>query len=174
MLWKKPKRLVPKIMVQLHQYWLKLETAIAAVFYIGAASLLFADVVSRELFSQPIWGAVRSAVFLANGAALIGISIAVATGAHLRPNLLDNLFTGAAKERLIRAGYLLSAMVMFSGTVLGVQLVLGNREMGFTAPPLDFPIWIAQLALPYGFASAGLRYLLLTFHPEIAVKETIQ
>lgn len=157
-------------MNKLLKYWLGVETIVSMVLYMGAASLLFADVVARELFNQPIWGAVRSAVFMANGAALIGISIAVAKGTHLRPNIFDYLPPPHLRRSIKRIGFLLSSIVMLGCTYLAVVFVLENRDLGFTAPPLDFPIWIAQLALPYGLCSAGLRYLTLVINPEGVVE----
>lgn len=136
---------------------LTVETLVAGAFYTIAAAILFADVVSRELLSQSIWGGQRAAVLLANGAALIGISVAVALNCHIRPSVLDGVVPPSLLPAATRLGHLVSASVMFSGAYFGALLVLENKAMGFTTPPLDLEIWIPQLALPYGLASAGLR-----------------
>lgn len=146
---------------------LVVETLVAGVFYAIAAAILFADVVSRELFSSSIWGGQRIAVLLSNGSALIGIGVAVALNTHLRPSVLDHAIPSQFDPITVRLGNAVSASVLFAGAYFGALLVLENKAMGFTTPPLKLEIWIAQLALPYGLASAGLRYLIFTFNPSL-------
>ncbi|NRB16351.1 MAG: TRAP transporter small permease [Rhodobacteraceae bacterium] len=150
---------------------LTVETLVAGAFYTIAAAILFADVVSRELLSHSIWGGQRAAVLLANGAALIGISVAVGLNRHIRPSVLDGVVPQRLLPAATRLGHLVSASVMFSGAYFGALLVLENKAMGFTTPPLDLEIWIPQLALPYGLASAGLRYLIFAIQPGLQPKE---
>lgn len=150
---------------------LRFETIVAGAFYTIAAAILFADVISREVFSQSIWGGQRIAVLLANAAALIGIAVAVALHRHIRPSVLDNAVPKHMLPLVQRIGNLVSAAVMFSGAYFGTLLVLDNRMMGFTTPPLDLEIWIPQLALPYGLASAGLRYLIFASKPDLQPQE---
>jgi TRAP-type C4-dicarboxylate transport system permease small subunit len=150
---------------------LAVETLAAGAFYTIAAAILFADVISREIFSQSIWGGQRIAVLLANAAALIGIAVAVALHRHIRPSVLDNVVPDRLVPLVTRIGNLVSAAVMFCGAYFGALLVLDNREMGFTTPPLDLEIWIPQLALPYGLASAGLRFLIFAVQPELQPDE---
>lgn len=151
---------------------LQVETLVAGLFYALAASLLFADVIGREVFSQSIWGSQRSAVLLANGAALIGISVAVSLNRHIRPSLLDFAAPKTMVPGIKRVGSLISSVVMFSGAYFALLLVLGNKDMGFTTPPLKLEIWIPQLALPYGLASAGLKYFVFAFLPDLEPEES--
>ena len=146
---------------------LTVETLVAGAFYTIAAAILFADVISRELFSNSIWGGQRMAVLLANGSALIGIAVAVALNRHFRPSVLDRVIPQRFDMVTARTGHVIAALVMFAGAYFGALLVLENRAMGFTTPPLKLEIWIAQLALPYGFASAGLRYLFFAIDPAL-------
>ncbi|MEZ5479577.1 MAG: TRAP transporter small permease subunit [Thiolinea sp.] len=108
---------------------------------------------------------------MANGAALIGISVAIATGTHLRPRLLDHLVPERWSPTITRISFLVSALVM-AGVLSGHAAGAGKQGAGFYRATAVVPIWIAQLALPYGFASAALR---LTFgvHPELASKEVV-
>ena len=159
------------LMEQFLKNLLRFETIIAGVFYTIAAAILFADVISREVFAQPIWGGQRIAVLLANAAALIGIAVAVALHRHIRPSLLDKAVPSQFLPLLLKVGNLVSAVVMFFGAYYGAILVLDNKMMGFTTPPLDLEIWIPMLALPYGLASAGLRYLIFAIQPELQPQE---
>ncbi|WP_193140916.1 TRAP transporter small permease [Meridianimarinicoccus sp. MJW13] len=149
---------------------LTVETLVAGVFYAIAAAILFADVISRELFASPIWGGQRMAVLLANGSALIGIAVAVALNRHIRPSVLDGAIPARFDPVTVRLGHLVGAAVMFGGAYFGALLVLDNKAMGFTTPPLKLEVWIAQLVLPYGFASAGLRYLFFAIDPDLQPK----
>jgi TRAP-type C4-dicarboxylate transport system permease small subunit len=146
-------------------YLLKAETIAAGVVYTLAAVILFADVMSRELFGNSIWGSQRIAVLFANAAAFIGIGVATAMDRHIRPVIMDNVFPESFDSVIERLGNLLAALVLFTGAYFAVELVLSNREMGFTANPLDLKIWIPQCILPYGLISAGVRYLIFCLFP---------
>jgi TRAP-type C4-dicarboxylate transport system permease small subunit len=146
---------------------LTVETLVAGGFYTIAAAILFADVISRELFASSIWGGQRMAVLLANGSALIGIGVAVALNRHIRPSALDGLILARFDPITVRLGHMVGASVLFAGAYFGALLVLENKAMGFSTPPLKLEIWIAQLALPYGFASASLRYLFFAIDPAL-------
>jgi TRAP-type C4-dicarboxylate transport system permease small subunit len=150
---------------------LQVETIVAGVFYVCAATILFGDVVLRELFGDSIWGGQRMAVLFANGSALIGLGVATALNRHIRPSVLDNLFAASWQPLISRLGHLFSAGVLFAGAYFCVLLVLDNKHMGFTTPPLDLEVWIPQLALPYGLASAGLRYLAFAIQPDLQPSE---
>ncbi len=150
---------------------LVIETLVAGAFYVGAASILFADVILRELFSQSIWGGQRIAVLLSNGAALIGIAVAAALNRHIRPSVLDHVVPARFDPIVNRVGSFVSASVLFGGAYFAALLVLDNREMGFTIPAIKIELWIPQMALPYGLASAGLRYLIFAFFPDLQPEE---
>ena len=150
---------------------LQLETLIAGAFYTIAAAILFADVISREFFAQSIWGGQRAAVLLANASALIGLGVAVALNRNIRPALLDHLLPARFDRLIHRLGDLVAASVMFAGAYFALVLIADNRAMGFTTPPLDLQIWIPQLALPYGLASAGIRYLIFALAPDLRPTE---
>lgn len=147
---------------------LAVETLIAGLFYVVAATLLLADVVSREVLNQSIWGAPRLAVLVSNASALIGISVAVSLNRHIRPPLLDWLFPDRFLPATQRFGFLISGLVMLVGCYFAILYVLANYRMGFTSAPLDLRVWIPQLALPYCMASAAFKYLSYAAAPDLA------
>ena len=150
---------------------LQIETLVAGAFYTCAAAILFCDVVLREVFGESIWGGQRIAVLLANGSALIGIAVATALNRHIRPAVLDHALPERFDPIIVRAGHLFSAAVLFAGAYYGALLVLDNRELGFTTPPLDLEVWIPQMALPYGLASAGLRFVAFAIQPDLQPRD---
>jgi TRAP-type C4-dicarboxylate transport system permease small subunit len=157
---------------------LKVETLVAGVFYALAAGILFADVFSREILDSAIWGSQRIAVLFSNASALIGIGVAASMNRHIRPVILDKIFPESFVPMVERTGNAFAAFVLFSGCYFSILLVMGNYELGFTANPLALKIWIPQCALPYGMATAGLRYLIFALfpdtHPNIRTSKGIQ
>ncbi len=144
-----------------HMKWflctlLTVETLVAGAFYAIAAAILFADVILRELFNSPIWGGQRIAVLLANGAALIGIAVAMALNRHIRPSLLDRAiparFERAADRRRSRYGGSLSLpRVSVRGSV---GAAVGRRN---SAPGRHRPRRVPRGAGSFQPLSARLR-----------------
>lgn len=149
------------------------ETVLASVFCTLAVAFLFGDVIAREVLSTPIWGAQRAALLSSNAAALLGMAIAVGLNRHLRPTVLDWVLPEALQGAGQRLGHLVSAATLLAGAWYATLLVLDNRAMGFTAPPLSLQIWIPQIALPYALASSGLRYLCFAFRPDLLPVEGV-
>lgn len=145
---------------------LAVETLVATVLYIGVAAILFADVMSREILGTSIWGGQRIAVLLANGAALLGLAIATAKGAHIRPVVADKVVPERFEPILLRLSDLFAALVFAAGAWYAWVFVNDNRHMGFTILPLDWPQWIPQLVLVYGLFSTSLRYFIFAAIPD--------
>ena len=144
---------------------LRIETIFAGAFYAIAAAILFSDVIAREVFAQSIWGGQRIAVILANAAGLIGIAVALQLNRHIRPSIMNFSLKPKLERMRIRAGHFFAGAVFAAGTYYAVILVIDNRDMGFTTPPLDLKIWIPQLALVYGLASTALRCFIFSAFP---------
>ena len=144
---------------------LRAETLIAGAFYASAAAILLSDVVAREIFADSIWGGQRIAVILANAAGLIGIAVALQLNRHIRPTIMQFKLKGAFEQMRIRAGHIFAAIVFGLATYYATILMLENRDMGFTTPPLDLKIWIPQLSLVYGLGSTTLRCFIYAIVP---------
>lgn len=144
---------------------LRIETLFAGAFYAIAAAILFSDVIAREIFAQSIWGGQRIAVILANAAGLIGIAVALQLNRHIRPSIMNFSLKPKLEQIRIRAGHVFAGSVFAAGTYYAILLVIDNRDMGFTTPPLDLKIWIPQLALVYGLASTSLRCFIFGAFP---------
>ena len=149
---------------------LRVETIFAGAFYAIAAAILFSDVIAREIFAQSIWGGQRIAVILANAAGLIGIGVALQLNRHIRPSIMNFALKPKLEQIRVRAGHFFAGFVFAAGTYYAVILVLDNRDMGFTTPPLDLKIWIPQLALVYGLASTSLRCFIFGAFPNFEPK----
>ncbi|EXL03730.1 TRAP transporter small permease [Aquamicrobium defluvii] len=137
----------------------------------GAAGLLVFDVVSRELFGSGVYGAQKVAVYLAASAALLGMTVAVHQGGHLRITGIDTLIPRRLFPLVVRAGDALSAAVCLYLAFYAAKLVRNSAMFGEADPVLGFPIWAVQIILPVVFLLAALKYLLHAFDSSLKPAE---
>jgi len=143
----------------------RVEALITAVAYAAVAISLLADVVGRELFDSGIWGAPRFAVYAAIVAGFLGMSLASASGAHIRPIVLDFVVPRRYDQAMNRLADCVSALLYFGLAYLSGKFVLETYHNQETAPVLDWPIWPIQLVLPYAFLSSAFRFLVMAAFP---------
>lgn len=143
---------------------LGIESAIAVTAYTVTAGLLVADVISREIFSQAIWGAQKLAVFGAIVAGILGLTIAVADNTHLRASFADRMlpfrWTGRAGDLVSAA--LFAAMGWYAVMFVGETIHFDDR-----AEVIDIPLWWVQIVFPYAFFAAALRHLAFAADPAL-------
>lgn len=148
-----------------------LEKWIAIAGFAVITTVLFADVVRRELFGQGIFWAQRVAVYAATISGLLGFSLCVAQGAHLRPASLDRLlprrFDGVAN----RLADIVSAGICLFLAVYGAQFVINSFQLGERGQAIDLPLWPVEVVLPYCFGSAMVRYLVYAAWPGLRPAE---
>ncbi|WP_187968453.1 TRAP transporter small permease [Aquibium microcysteis] len=140
--------------------------AIAAISISG--TLLMADVLGREVMGQGIPWAQRVAVYCATIAGMLGFVIAIQSGEHLRPRVLDGVFPPAMRPAVGRIGYFVSAAIFAFLAYHSYLFVQASAIDGHRGVGLDLPVWPMQVILPYAFVSAALRYLAYAAYPQIA------
>ena len=138
------------------KYFLKLEAFVASLALGGIMVLPLAEIVSRKFFSSTIPGSGEYASHLMLWIGLIGAAIAAREG---------KLLTLATNE-FIPKGILGTIAHVFAGFVGvavstlfclgGVALVRSDAAVGDLIAE-TVPTWIAELALPIGFALIALR-----------------
>ena len=142
------------------------ESIVATAAYGAVAALLIADVVGRELLGTSIFGAQQIAVYGAIIAGFLGLTLATSDNAHLRPGFMDFLFKH--HELLIaRLGDMVSGVFFVGAAYIAWTFVAVSMEMGDRAPVLYFFVWPLQLAIPYAFASAGIKHLIFATRPDL-------
>jgi len=144
--------------------------AIAAFALI--AVLLFADVLGRELFGHGLFWAQRASVYAATVAGLLGFSLCVAKGAHLRPSSFDKLAPAGWGPAMNRAADLISAAICLFLAIYGANFVVNSFALGERGQAIDMPLWPVQMILPYCFVSAMLRYLAYAAFPALRPVES--
>lgn len=143
----------------------RIEAGVTTIAYSAAAISLLADVFGREILGQGVWGASRFAVYAAIIAGFLGLSLAAADDAHIRPRLFDFLISNRYEPLINRSADLLSAILYAALGSLAVSFVWVTFENGDRAAVLDWPIWPIQCVLPYAFLSVAFRYLMQAIDP---------
>lgn len=144
-------------------YWF--EAGLATAAYAGVAGLLLADVLSREILGEAIWGAQKIAVFGAIIAGFLGLVLSTASNSHLRPQFADGWFPRAWSPGVDRAGDVFSGMLYIGFAIVAVGYVEESIVARERAAVLYTPLWPIQIVLPYAFFSSALRHLSFAAFP---------
>lgn len=157
--------------------WHRAECRIAAGAFTLIAALLIVDVVGRELLgpllrglgvpvgATSIPGGQKIAVFAMVLGSFAGIGIATATNSHLVPRVAFGWIPASWAPAIGRLADLLTAAFMLAVAGYALQFVQSSMATSMRAPVLGWEVWPFQLAIPAGFASAALRYLLFAAWP---------
>ena len=148
--------------------WLaRLEQWGTSLAFLTMVGVLGWDIFGREVLgSGKIWAtpvAVYCNVFLS----FIGIGIASAAGAHLRPRFLDQLAPrklDATFDRFTDAGF---ALFCIGAGILCWRLMQESVKLQETDPVLQWQIWPFQVFLVVAFAIATLRHTIYALWPTL-------
>ena len=157
--------------------WHRFECWIAVAAFGFIAAILVVDVIGRE-FIGPVFRALgyplgatgvpasqRLSVYALVVGSFCGIGIATATGSHLVPRVAFGWVPKAWGPSMDRLANLLTGVFLLAVAWYGVEFVLSSKATDLRAPILNWSVWPFQLAIPFGFASAALRYLLFALWP---------
>ena len=148
------------------------EKWVAVAAFAVITVVLFADVLGREVFGHGIFWAQRAAVYAATIGGLLGFTLCVAKGGHLRPSSFDKLAPAAWNRALNRLADLIAAAICLFLAIYGVNFVLNSFQLGERGQAIDMPLWPVQIILPYCFISAMLRYLVYAGFPALRPAES--
>ena len=146
---------------------LRAEAMLAAIAYSVVAALLLGEIVAREIFATSIWGSQKMAVFAAIVAGFLGLSLATAANAHLRPQFADNWWPAHWRDGVARFGDFLSAFLFAAMGVVAALYISDTFANGDRAAVLYWPLWPIQLVLPYAFFSSALRHFVFAAWPNL-------
>lgn len=157
--------------------WHKLECWLAVAAFGFIAAILVVDVIGRELIG-PVFKALgyplgatgvpasqRLSVYALVVGSFCGIGIATATGSHLVPRVAFGWVPKSWGPMMDRLADLLTGVFLLGVAWYGIEFVLSSKATDLRAPVLNWSVWPFQLAIPFGFASAALRYLLYAAWP---------
>lgn len=146
---------------------LRVEAVVAAVAYVVVAGLLLGEIIARDVFLSSIWGSQQVAVFAAIVAGFMGLSLATAANAHLRPQFADHWWPAVWQHRVAMIGDLLSALIFAGLGVVAVLYIHDTFVNDDRAAVLYWPLWPLQLVLPYAFFASALRHFAFAFWPDL-------
>lgn len=144
------------------------ETAVAVLALVVMTSVVFVDVLGRELIGQGIPGAQRIGVYAFVLAGFLGLPLATARGAHLRPKFADSLFPPRARSTVAVIQHALAAILSLGLAWFGLSFARQTLALHEVSPVLEIPIGLVQLVLPYAFLSSGLCHLVFALNPDLA------
>ncbi len=169
----------PNAIRRLLHVWHRGECWIAVLAFGFIAAVLAIDVVGREFYgpvmtllgfnvgATGLFGSQKLAVFALVIGSFCGIGIATATGVHLVPRVAFGWLPEAWSPWVDRVADLITGLFLVGVTYYAMVFVLGSRSSGVLAAVINVSAWPIQLAIPLGFLSAALRYLLFACWPDL-------
>ena len=134
---------------------------VAAALFVASGAMLTYEVVARYFFTRPtIWAAELSQLCLIWGS-LIAMAWALAARRHIRVTAVTSLLD--RKGQIAFDLFAMLAVALFSGVVVwkGWAIFFDSFERGRTTGSLlNLPSWIAELAVPFGFALLFVQALI--------------
>ncbi|MEM6678719.1 MAG: TRAP transporter small permease [Pseudomonadota bacterium] len=125
----------------------------AAALFVAAGAMLTYEVGARYFFTAPtIWAAELSQLCLIWGS-LVAMAWCLRERRHIRITAITGLLPRG--PRLIAEAAAMLTVAVFSVVVVwkGFEIFWDSFERGrTTGSMLDLPIWITELAIPFGFA----------------------
>lgn len=149
------------------KWLLRIESTVAALAYVIVASLLLGEIVAREIFATTIWGSQRMAIYAAIYAGFLGLCLATAANAHLRPQFADNWWPKRWSGSLNRVGDLISAGLFIWLFFVGLEYIVASYEANETAPVIRWKLWWIQSVIIYAFLSSAVRHLVFAARPDL-------
>jgi TRAP-type C4-dicarboxylate transport system permease small subunit len=143
----------------------RVERGITFAAFLVLITVVFLDVVSRELTGSGVHWASQAGVYANVIVVMVGLGVASATGAHLRPRFADRWLPARFNALLERLQELLMALFCAAFAGLGVDIVLETWRLGEVSPVLGNPVWPVQLIVPLAFVIASLRHGLYALWP---------
>jgi TRAP-type C4-dicarboxylate transport system permease small subunit len=133
--------------------------------------VLFADVVSREVSGSGLVWARQLGVYANLVLTMVGIGVASADGAHLRPRFADRWLPAALDAHVERVGEALMAVFCLAFAVAAAVAVAETRALGERTPMPAWLVWPFQAVLPAVFLVASARHALFATWPRLRPPE---
>lgn len=143
------------------------ERLITFAAFLVLIAVVFVDVLNRELTGSGLHWASQAGVYANVVVVMLGLGVASATGAHLRPRFADGWLPARLDAPMRHLQELLMALFCAVLAVLGADIVLETWRLGEVSPVLGNPVWPVQLIVPLAFGLAALRHGLYALWPSL-------
>lgn len=133
--------------------------ALIIVLLFAMMLLVAGQVILRNFFASGVPWADLASRHMVLWVAFLGAMLATRSRQHIAIDALTRLFPRKARNSLRIVLDLLAAFVAFILAKAALAFVIEERAMGSILFG-DFPTWIAQTIIPFGFAMISLEYLI--------------
>lgn len=169
----------PPAMIRLLEVWHRGECWLAVLCFSFIAAALAIDVIGREFYgplmnllgikagATGLFGSQKLAIFALVIGSFCGIGIATATGVHLVPRIGFAWVPRHWTPTVDQLADLVTGLFLLGVTWYGFVFVMATRQSGILAAVINVSAWPIQLAIPLGFLSAALRYLMFARWPAL-------
>ncbi len=145
----------------------RLERMLCISALAALALVLFIDVLLRTVLGNGLAWAHQTGVYANMVVSMVGIGLASASGAHLRPRFADQWLPARWEPVIVRLQALVTALLFLFFFVLSLQLVMETYALAERSTVLQAPVWPVQSLLPLAFGVAFIRYLLFAVFPDL-------
>ncbi len=146
---------------------LKAEQWISCVAFAVLITVIFADVLSRELTGSGMHWARQVGVYANIFIVMAGFGLASASGAHLRPRFADGWLPVSWNAALIRLQEGVMALFCLAFAAVAVQVVAETYSMQERSVVLRVVVWPFQVVIPAAFAVAAVRHAIYALRPQL-------
>lgn len=141
------------------------ERLAASLAFLLLVTVVFVDVVNRELTGTGLHWALQVGVYANFFVVMLGIGIASGSGVHLRPQFADRWLPARFEPVLVRLQEALTGLFFLAFAIIGLGVVEETRLLGERAPVLGNLVWPVQALMPAVFLLAGIRHGLYALWP---------
>jgi TRAP-type C4-dicarboxylate transport system permease small subunit len=145
----------------------RVERFVTVAAFAVLIAVVFADVVSRELWGRGLHWAMQAGVYANYVVVLFGLGIASASDAHLRPRFADRWLPARFEPGLARLPDAGMALFCLGFAIVAVDVVAVTRELGDRSAVLGNLVWPLQALMPVVFALAAIRHALYACWPSL-------
>jgi len=143
----------------------RVERLLACLAFLLLVAVVFLDVVNRELTGTGLHWALQIGVYANYFVAMLGIGVASAGGAHLRPQFADRWLPRRFEPVVVRLQEAVTSLFFLGFAIVGATVVGETRLLGERAPVLGNLIWPLQGLIPAVFLLATVRHGLYALWP---------
>ena len=145
----------------------KAERWISCVAFAVLITVIFADVVSRELTGSGMHWARQVGVYANIFIVMAGFGLASASGDHLRPRFADEWLPASWDAVLTRVQEGVMALFCLAFAAVAVQVVAETYSMQERSVVLRVVVWPFQAVIPAAFVVAAVRHALYALRPQL-------
>lgn len=137
----------------------KIEKIVSCVCVSVMAILVFANVISRYIFSTSFAVSDEMSCYLFVLMSFMGTAIAARRKAHLGLTAVTDHLSPKVAKAVQVIMYVISAIFCLLIVIFGIQMVISQYNLGQQTATMQWPEWIYGLFVPIGAAFAMIAFL---------------